>query len=112
LDFALFCQKGSADVETDGDMWHATPQRIPEDNRRDNALAADGWHVLRFNGRQVRESLHKYCVPQVTATIERLGGLTAEGLVPRKFYNLPEGIAQQLTLFEERAEYDIEDDLD
>ena len=49
LDFALFCKKGNLDVETDGDLWHADPQRIPEDNRRNNDLAVQGYKILRFD---------------------------------------------------------------
>jgi len=106
LDFALFCAKGPLDVETDGDTWHGDRERIPEDNHRDNALQSAGWHVLRFNGSQIRESLSDYCVPQIAATINTLGGLTDEGLVPRVFCRTPEGLAQQFTLFEESTEYD------
>jgi len=108
LDFALFCTEGRIDVETDGDTWHADPERIPEDNRRDNDLASTGWHVLRFNGRQIRESLTDYCVPKVTKMINRLDGLSQEGLVSRTFHDAPDGLAQQLTLFEDRADYDLD----
>ena len=80
LDFALFCREGRIDVETDGDTWHADPERIPEDNRRDNDLASAGWYVLRFNGRQVRESMNEYCLPKVTGMINRLDGLGEEDL--------------------------------
>ena len=108
LDFALLCMSGQIDIETDGDTWHADRDRIPEDNRRDNALQSAGWHVLRFNGRQIHESLSDYCVPQIAETINTLGGLTDEGLVPRVFYRRPEGLAQQLSLFEESTEYDLD----
>ena len=89
LDFALFCARGQVDIETDGDTWHADRERIPKDNRRDNALQSAGWHVLRFNGRQIRESLGDYCVPQIAETINTLRGLTDEGVVPRTFYQAP-----------------------
>ena len=108
LDFALFCTEGQVDVETDGDAWHADRERIAQDNRRDNALQSAGWHVLRFNGHQIHESLSDYCVPRIAETINTLGGLTDEGLVPRVFYQRPEGLAQQLSLFEESAEYDLD----
>jgi very-short-patch-repair endonuclease len=107
-DFALFCTTGRIDVETDGDAWHADRERISEDNRRDNALQSAGWHVLRFNGHQIRESLSAYCVLQIARTISTLGGLTDEGLVPRVFYQTPGGLAQQLSLFEESAQYDLD----
>jgi very-short-patch-repair endonuclease len=106
LDFAVFCANGRIDIETDGDTWHADPKRIPEDNRRDNALQSVGWRVLRFNGCQIRESLTAYCIPKITDTINSLDGLSDEGLVPRVFYQLPDGMAQQLSLFEQDTDYE------
>jgi very-short-patch-repair endonuclease len=108
LDFALFCAQGHVDVETDGDTWHASRERIPLDNSRDNALTSAGWHVLRFNGHQIRESLADECLPQITTTITRLGGLSSEGLAPRVFYNTPAGSVEQLSLFEADTEYDLD----
>lgn len=110
LDFALFCTEGKIDVETDGDTCHTDAKRIPEDNRRDNDLEVGGWHVLRFNGHQIRESMSEYCVPKITEMINRLDGLGEERLVPRTFHSSSEGIAQQLTLFERDAEYDLDED--
>ena len=43
LDFAIFCDHGKIDVETDGDTWHADRARIPLDNQRDNDLTWLGW---------------------------------------------------------------------
>jgi hypothetical protein len=37
-----------------------------------------------------------------------LGGLSDEGLVSRTFYTTFQGTAQQLTLFESGAEYNLE----
>jgi very-short-patch-repair endonuclease len=108
LDFALFCTDGSIDIETDGDAWHVDREQTPKDNRRNNALASAGWHVLRFNGRQIHESMSDYCVPEIAKTINSLGGLVDEGLVPRVFHQGPEGLAQQLSLFEESTEYDLD----
>ena len=108
LDFALFCEEGKIDVETDGDTWHADAERIPEDNRRDNDLASQGWYVLRFNGRQIHEQMPSYCVPNISQMINRLGGLSEEGLVARTFCETTEGLGQQLTLLEDGPEYDLE----
>lgn len=108
LDFAVFCQKGSIDVETDGDTWHADRERIPKDNQRDNSLQSAAWHVLRFNGKQIRESASKYCITQIANTIRRLGGLSDEGLVPRKFYDLPEGVGQQLSLLDNKEDCNLD----
>ena len=99
LDFALFCRKGKVDVETDGDTWHKN--RTKEDNERNNAVASAGWHVLRFDTQQIRETASTYCISEVEKTIRTLGGLEEETLAPRLFYELPEGRAQQLALFED-----------
>jgi len=108
LDFAVFCDRGQIDVETDGDTWHANPARIPLDNQRDNELTGAGWSVLRFNGQQIREGAAEYCVPTVMRMMNRLGGLTTEGLIPRKFDPGHPDAPRQLTLFEAPAEYDVD----
>jgi very-short-patch-repair endonuclease len=108
LDFAIFCDRGQLNVETDGDSWHADPERIPLDNERDNDLVGAGWSVLRFNGQQIREQAAEYCIPSVMKTMNRLGGLSTEGLIPRKFDpDIPDA-PRQLTLFEAPAEYDVD----
>lgn len=104
LDFALFCNTGQVDIETDGDTWHAQKERIPLDNQRDNDLQSSDWRVLRFNGRQINEQMSSYCLPQIENTINHLGGLDEGYLVPRVFYTTPNGSSQQLSLFEEADE--------
>ena len=100
LDFALFCNKGLIDIETDGDTWHSQRERIPMDNQRDNDLTSSGWNVLRFNGRQINQEMSTYCLKNIQQTINKLDGLNDEGLVPRKFFTSPSGTGQQLSLFE------------
>lgn len=100
LDFAVFCHEGLVNIETDGDTWHSQRERIPLDNQRDNDLATHGWHVLRFNGMQINEQMSTYCLQKIQQTINKLGGLNDEGLVPRKFFSTPRGSGQQLSLFE------------
>ena len=85
LDFAVFCNDGKIDVETDGDTWHSDPERIPLDNLRDNDLTTGGWRVLRFNSVEVRERPVEYCVAQVMENINRLGDLDEASRVPRRF---------------------------
>ena len=106
LDFALFCNKGKVDVETDGTTWHKN--RTREDNERNNAVESAGWHVLRFDTQQIQETAGTYCISKVEKTIKTLGGLQEETLAPRLFYELPEGHAQQLSLFEEGPNYDLD----
>jgi very-short-patch-repair endonuclease len=110
LDFALVCVKGPLALETDGDAWHLGPERSDKDNVRDNDLKTEGWQVMRFTGRQIREQMSEYCLPKIAEMIERLDGLKEEGLVPRAFHSGPDGVVQQLSLFERGAEYDIEED--
>lgn len=76
FDFVLHCARGDLDIETDGDIWHSTPARIAEDNRRDNALDIEGWRLLRFNTAQIREQMQDYCLPTIMEVVQGLGGLT------------------------------------
>ena len=105
LDFAVFCNDSNLDIETDGDYWHSQPERIALDNRRNNDITAKGWHVLRFNTRQIQEQCVEYCLPRVQETINTLGGLKSDGLVPRKFDKNGEN-TKQLSMFESPAAYD------
>ena len=84
LDFAVYCTKGNLDIETDGDLYHANPEKAAEDNRRNNDLEAAGWKVLRFNTHQIREEMSTYCVPNITKTINNLGGLDGGEFTARK----------------------------
>lgn len=106
LDFAIYCTSGKIDVETDGDTWHADPERIPLDNLRDNDLETTGWRVLRFNTTHIREKMAEYCLPTIVENINRLDGVDEkERLVPRQInLDSPDG-AYQLGLFD-----DIPDD--
>jgi very-short-patch-repair endonuclease len=85
LDFAIYCARGKLDVETDGDHWHANPEKAELDNLRDNDLESVGWQQLRFTERQVREQTAEYCIPKIVKTIGKLGGVEDEGkFMPRK----------------------------
>jgi len=107
LDFALFCNQGQIDIEADGDSWHSEKNRIPIDNQRDNDLTSRGWHILRFNGQQIREELGSYCLGKIAETVNTLGGLSEANIVPRIFYPAADGTILQLTLFDgDDAEYD------
>jgi very-short-patch-repair endonuclease len=103
LDFALFCTKAPIAVETDGDTWHAIPDRANQDYIRQNAIESRGWHVLRFNSKEIREGMETYCLPEIQKTINNQGGLSDEGLVPRIFY--PKTGATQFSLFESKSSY-------
>jgi len=113
LDFAFFCNNGKLDVETDGDTWHLEKERVTSDNRRNNDVESQGWHVLRFNTKQIQEECAEYCLPRIQDTITALGGLSSDGLVPRQFIEKNGESIQQLALFEEMAVYDAnsEDDI-
>ena len=100
LDFNIYCAKGNIDVETDGDTYHANPEKSVEDNLRNNDLEAAGWKVLRFTTVQIQEQMEEYCVPNIVNTIEYLGGLDEGGLIPRRIdLSAPDG-SRQLGLFD------------
>ena len=108
LDFAIYCASGKIDVETDGDTWHADPERIPLDNLRDNDLETAGWKLLRFNSSKIREAMAKYCLPTIVENINRLGGLEEQRLVPRKVSLEAQGGQRQLNLFESGTKDDLD----
>lgn len=88
LDFAIWCDRGKIGVETDGDFWHANPEKSVLDNCRDHALIAEGWRVLHFTTRQIMEELDSYSFPVISEVINQLGGLDEGKVVPRKIeYN-------------------------
>ena len=100
LDFAIYCARGKINVETDGDSWHANPEKAAEDNIRDNALVAKGWSVFRFGTAQVAEQLTEYCIPQIVAKINSLGGVEEGGVVPRRIELSNEAGLHQKGLFD------------
>ena len=104
LDFAIFCKKGKVDVETDGDMWHLDRKRVSQDNARDNALQISGWTVLRYGTHQIREKLQSECLHGIETSINTLGGLSSDGVVPRSFYSDGGNLVQQLNLFDDGDE--------
>jgi len=100
LDFAIYCQKYDINVETDGDSWHANPEKSEIDNLRDNRLVAAGWQVLRFTTRQIMEQTEDYCIKKVAETINKQGGLDEDKYMPRKI-NLKTDGSYQLGLFDD-----------
>jgi very-short-patch-repair endonuclease len=99
LDFAIFCDKADIDIETDGDTYHANPQKGTSDNIRNNALEAAGWSVLRFNTKQINEQLEDYTLPRIVETINKQGGISEGKLLPRRI-ELNEDGAWQPGLFD------------
>lgn len=98
LDFAIYCECGKIDIETDGDTWHANKEQAVVDNERDNNLKTVEWHVLRFNTHHLREKMADYCVPTIVKTVNRLGGVKdRKDAIPRKIQT---GDYEQLSLFD------------
>lgn len=109
LDFAVFCSDGSIDIETDGDSYHIGVEPAVKDRRRNNDLVTAGWHILRFNGAELKERMAEYCIPEITSTVNRLGSLQAEAEETRRvFYTVGSQTVQQLGLFETPPDYDEE----
>ena len=103
LDFAIYCTSGKIDAETDGDAFHASPERAPQDNVRDNDLKTTGWRILRFNTSQIREKMAEYCLPTIVENISKLGGVDEGRLVPRRINLDAPGGAYQLGLFDDTS---------
>jgi very-short-patch-repair endonuclease len=101
LDFAIYCESGKIDVETDGDTWHSDRKSIAHDNLRDNDLKTEGWRVLRFNTGQIREQLSEYCLDTIIKNINRLGGIKEGKFFSRKFSS-ESGGGIQLELFDKK----------
>jgi very-short-patch-repair endonuclease len=99
LDFAIYCAKGNIDIETDGDFWHANPEKAEKDNVRDTDLRIAGWQVIRFSEKQIQEQAASSCVKTVAEIINNLGGVDEGKVIPRKI-NLDLG-SYQLSLFDE-----------
>lgn len=95
LDFAIYCDRGKIDVETDGDTFHTIPEHVEHDNRRYNALILQGWSIIRFNTAQILEQMESYCLPQIVGQIKKFGGVDENGQTPRRI-ELP----NQLGLFQ------------
>jgi len=70
LDFALFSEKMKLDVEVDGETYHrsGSGNRVSEDIRRDQALIAGRWTILRFWVYELREDMDR-CVEKIKNTI-------------------------------------------
>lgn len=84
LDFAVYCEKGDLDIETDGDTFHTRKNQVTKDNIRDNDLETIGWKILRFNTSQIREEMRVYCLPKIVTNINNLGGPSEGRVIPRK----------------------------
>lgn len=102
LDFAIYCDGGKIDVETDGDTFHTVPDRVEHDNRRYNALNLKGWSIIRFNTAQINHQMEDYCLPQIVDQIKKFGGIDMNGRLPRRI-QLPDqaGLVQK-GLFDDR----------
>jgi len=74
LDFAIFCNERSIDVECDGDKYHLQTHRVKRDKKRNNVLESLGWSVLRYSSSDIFVRLPE-TLRQVKETITRYGGL-------------------------------------
>ena len=72
LDFALIRDGLKLDVEVDGEAFHraADGGRIEADTRRDQALIAAGWSVMRFWVYELRQDMSG-CVERIAARFHR-----------------------------------------
>lgn len=69
LDFAF--PKEKLNIECDGEYWHEKCKNIDEDKKRDEFLRNRGWHILRFNGKEIKENLPKV-LETIRSEVEKL----------------------------------------
>lgn len=101
LDFAIYCTNGKIDVETDGDFWHANPEKAEQDNLRENDLKVAGWELLRFGTRHVQEEVGTYVINKIADQIQRYGGVDEGRVIPRKIDPRNTSGDFQLSLFDD-----------
>ena len=97
LDFAMFCNDGKIDVETDGDTYHSGPNASARDNSRQNALLSKGWRTLRFNTPQLERDIDA-CIKEIAAVVNNLKGFKDDGHIARTFVAELGSVVQQLPL--------------
>jgi very-short-patch-repair endonuclease len=100
LDFAVYCAAGKLVIQTDGDTWHANPERAAIDNVRANDLESAGWNLLRFSTKQINEQMSEYCLPKIVETVNGLGGVDEGGVVPRRIHLSSTESTYQPSLFD------------
>jgi len=57
-------------VECDGLDFHASPEQIARDKRRDRLLAVRGWTVIRFTGSEIHADAGR-CADEVESIVRR-----------------------------------------
>lgn len=52
-------------VELDSYLWHgADPEQFAKEKKRERELQKEGWHIMRFSGREIYRNVEK-CVGEV-----------------------------------------------
>lgn len=75
LDFAIFCNRGKLAIETDGYTTHFDSRnQIDYDAWRQNEIEIDGWRLLRYTSKQVKDDWTPY-LSQIHNIIDQLGGV-------------------------------------
>jgi very-short-patch-repair endonuclease len=61
-------------IEIDGYDWHKTREQLTADSRRQRALTAAGWCVVRFTGQEVYEDAVNCAAEVARIIVGRSGG--------------------------------------
>ena len=65
-------------LEADGGIWHNNPEKIAKDKRRDSELATQGWVILRFTDKELKDHPQD-CLNVVLQAIRKRSGSNGEG---------------------------------
>jgi len=64
-EYLLNNKKTSLIVELDSYLWHGSdPEQFAEEKERERKLKKEGWHIMRFSGREIYRNVEK-CVKEV-----------------------------------------------
>jgi len=67
-------------LEADGGIWHSNPEKIARDKRRDSELAANGWVILRFTDKELKDHPQD-CMNVILKAVRKKSGVTSEGKI-------------------------------
>ena len=64
--------------EADGEIWHNNVDKIAKDKRRDTELAANGWIILRFTDRELKDHPQD-CLNVILKAMKKRSGISSQG---------------------------------
>ncbi len=73
-------------IELDGHEYHSSPDQREYDAKRDRYLSLNGFHIIRFTGREIKRQLNS-CIIDLTKRIESMPDVAKADLSDRDLDN-------------------------